>query len=81
MFVFLFFVDYDLHFPKKGLEHGLFISDMPRLSGMFTLCFWMQSTESQGTFFSYALSDERSNEVLVDYNHIGLSLIVGEKVK
>lgn len=79
MFVFLATLDYDLHFPNKGVEHGLFITDMKPLGGKFTLCLWMQSTEPQGSLFSYALSTAKSNEVLLDYSTSGFGLyIAGE---
>ena len=74
-------IDYDLHFPNKGVEHGLFLTDMQSLGDKFTLCLWMQSTELQGSLFSYALSDTKSNEVLLDFSSYGFSLYIAEQGK
>ncbi|XP_078348800.1 neuronal pentraxin-1-like [Oculina patagonica] len=49
---------------------------MKPLGGKLTLCLWMQSTEPQGTLFSYALSIAKSNEVLLDYSTSGFTLMV-----
>ena len=68
-------LDYDLHFPDKGIDHGVFMDNMPRMT-RFTISFWMQTTEAQGTPFSYAMSDDNNNEVLVDFGNAGFSLAI-----
>ena len=69
------FIDYDLHFPDKGIDHGVFMDNMPRMT-QFAISFWMQTTEAQGTPFSYAMSDFNNNEVLIDFNNAGFSLAI-----
>ena len=69
--IFLFFpttLDYAFQFPEKGVTDVVKISGMSRLTA-FTVCLWMSSTNTQGTPFSYAVSDEdNGNELVIDYN-------------
>ena len=64
----LFFatLDYAFHFPNKGVEDVVKISQMRSLTA-FTVCLWMNSSNPMGTLVSYAVSNSE-NELLIDYN-------------
>ena len=59
-------LDYAFHFPDKGVHDVVKISDMRSLTA-FTACFWMNSSSTQGTPLSYAVSNS-DNELLIEYN-------------
>ena len=59
-------LDYAFHFPKKGVEDVVKISQMRSLTA-FTVCLWMSSSNNKGTLVSYAVSNSE-NELLIDYD-------------
>ena len=59
-------LDYAFHFPDKGVDDVVKTSGMRSLTA-FTVCLWMSSGATQGSPFSYAVSDE-DNELLIMYN-------------
>ena len=61
--------DYALEFPNKDVNDYVHIWEMPSLS-QFTVCFWMRSNDSeQGTPFSYAATEQSTNElIIIGYN-------------
>ncbi|KAL9983760.1 hypothetical protein ACROYT_G005982 [Oculina patagonica] len=56
------------HFTKKGVNDAVIISDVKSLTGDFTVCLWMNSSDTQGSLVSYAVPGH-DNEVLIDYNN------------
>ena len=74
---FLVNLDNAFHFPDKGVDDVVKISGMRSL-GDFTVCLWMSSSNSQGSIFSYAVSDQ-ANELLIFYNKYFELHIGGEK--
>jgi hypothetical protein len=62
-------LDYAFHFPDKGVNDVVKISDMRSLTA-FTACFWMNSSSTQGTILSYAVGkgNNNDNELLIEYN-------------
>lgn len=58
--------DYALHFQSKGESDYANIWGMHSLT-QFTVCLWMQSPETAGTLFSYAVPGT-DNELLLDYS-------------
>ena len=65
-FSFLVTLDKVLHFPNKGVDDVVKITDMRKLTD-FTVCLWMSSSDIQGSPFSYAVSGE-DNELLIFYD-------------
>ena len=59
-------LDYAFHFPNKGVEDVVEISQMRSLTA-FTVCLWMNSSNPKGTLVSYAVSNSE-NELLIDYD-------------
>ena len=60
--------DNAFHFPKKGINDVVKISGMRSLTA-FTVCLWMNSSNTQGTLLSYAVSGQgNDNELVIDYN-------------
>ena len=53
-------------FPNKGTTDFVKVSGMPSLTA-FTVCLWMNSSETEGTLFSYAVSGQ-DNELLIEYS-------------
>lgn len=69
------FSDYTLEFPKQGVTDYANIWGMRSLT-QFTVCFWIKTTASRGTPFSYASTDALNNELLIE--HPGrFALLVG----
>ena len=58
--------DYAFHFPDKGVNDVVKISGMRSLTA-FTACFWINSSSTQGTPLSYAVSNS-DNELLIEYD-------------
>lgn len=58
--------DYAFYFPDKGVNDVVKISGMRSLTA-FTACFWMNSSSTQGTPISYAVSNN-DNELLIEYS-------------
>lgn len=58
--------DHAFYFPDKGVNDVVKISGMRSLTA-FTACFWMNSSSTQGTPLSYAVSNS-DNELLIEYN-------------
>ena len=69
-------LDYAFHFPEKGVNDVVKISQMPRSLTAFTVCLWMSSSNTQGTLVSYAVSNS-DNELLIEYNRYFDFLIGG----
>lgn len=67
MYSFFGTLDYAFHFPDQGVTDVVQISGMRSLT-VFTVCFWMSSSNTQGTLFSYAVSNDDDNELLIEYN-------------
>ena len=76
---FFFYVntDYAFSFPDKGVTDVVKISGMPSLTA-FTVCFWMSSSNTRGTPFSYAVSGT-DDELLIEYDRYFDLLIGGTK--
>ncbi len=58
--------DHALNFPDKGVNDVVDLSGMRSLTA-FTVCLWMNSSNSQGSLFSYAVP-RQDNEILIFYN-------------
>ncbi len=69
--------DKALHFPNKGVNDFVRISNMRSLTAV-TVCLWMSSSDIQGSPFSYAVSGQ-DNELLIFYNENFELHIGGEK--
>lgn len=60
-------LDNAFHFPNKGVTDFVGVSSTSQELTAFTVCFWVSSSNTQGTPFSYAASDE-DDELVIDYN-------------
>ncbi|KAL9981035.1 hypothetical protein ACROYT_G009691, partial [Oculina patagonica] len=69
-------IDNALNFPNKGVSDVVDLSGMRSLTA-FTVCLWMNSSNSQGSLFSYAVSSQ-ANEILISYNTYFALSIDGE---
>jgi len=67
LYGFLFSSDNAFHFPSKGVTDAIKISNMRSSLTAFTVCLWMNSTNTQGTPFSYAVGNSY-NELLIEYS-------------
>lgn len=66
--------DNAFHFPNKGVTDFVGVSGTTQELTAFTVCFWMNSNNTQGTPFSYATRDE-IDELVIDYNgHFRLTI-------
>ena len=65
--VFGFFSDNAFHFPNKGVTDAIKISNVRSSLAAFTVCLWMNSTNTQGTPFSYAVGSS-DNELLIEHS-------------
>ena len=70
--------DYTLEFPRQGLTDYANIWGMRSLT-QFTVCFWVKTSLSKGTPFSYA-SSCRDNDLLIDIPGNFL-LSIGNKIR
>ena len=75
---FRFFSDNAFHFPNKGVTDAIKISNVRSSLTAFTVCLWINSTNTQGTPFSYAVSGS-DDELLIEYNGSFDFLIGGSK--
>ncbi|XP_068696180.1 neuronal pentraxin-1-like isoform X2 [Montipora foliosa] len=66
---------YALEFPRKGVQDYMQLWGMPDMD-KFTVCFWLKTTQYQGTPFSYAISSSADNELLID-SPGNFNLIIG----
>ena len=69
-------LDYAFHFPVKGVDSAVKITNMQKLTD-FTICLWMSSSNTKGSLFSYAVSDS-DNELLIFYDRYFQMDIGGE---
>lgn len=63
------------HFPDKGTKDAVKLSGMRSLRKV-TVCLWMNSTNSKGNPFSYAVSEE-DNELSIYYKNNKFQLLIG----
>lgn len=77
--VFLFNIDYALNFPPSNRAIVRINSPPMESFTEFTVCFWMSSSTSQGTPFSYTASvDNSDGELHTGYENNQFALTINK---
>ena len=77
--VFPFTIDYDLKFSSSHQVIVRINSPSMERFREFTVCFWMNSSSSQGTPFSYTASvDNSDRELQIGYENNQFALTINE---